>query len=237
MQSKGYLISLLSLVFLSCCLAFTVRPSTSWRQESCRTLTELSASRRELLFQSLACAAAAVLSGYLAAVTPSVASANDSDLFKPNPLTNPFLEQIRIWEQAEADELKYGGELAPGDAGNKGKVEAYPRLLVPILEIANELQTVNDLVRHRESWTQAQTILKQPKYEKINFKKIFNAYGDNIYYSDPDRANLYLGGGATPKVRWSQMPLRFLAKWQPFSRNCLSRANKDRAKLGIFTAQ
>ena len=123
------------MVFLSCCLAFTVRPSTSWRQESCRTLTELSASRRELLFQSLACAAAAVLSGYLAAVTPSVASANDSDLFKPNPLTNPFLEQIRIWEQAEADELKYGGELAPGDAGNKGKVEAYPRLLVPISKI------------------------------------------------------------------------------------------------------
>ena len=27
----------------------------------------------------------------------------------------------------------------------------------------------------------------------------FNAFADNIYYSDPDRANLYLGGGAIPK--------------------------------------
>ena len=26
----------------------------------------------------------------------------------------------------------------------------------------------------------------------------FNAFADNIYYSDPDRANLYLGGGAEP---------------------------------------
>ncbi len=33
----------------------------------------------------------------------------------------------------------------------------------------------------------------------MNFKKAFNAFADNIYYSDPDRANLYLGGGAIPK--------------------------------------
>jgi hypothetical protein len=34
-------------------------------------------------------------------------------------------------------------------------------------------------------------------------KKTFNAFSDNIYYSDPDRANLYLGGGATPKTEQS----------------------------------
>ena len=33
----------------------------------------------------------------------------------------------------------------------------------------------------------------------ISHQKIFNAFADNIYYSDPDRANVYLGGGATPK--------------------------------------
>ncbi len=27
----------------------------------------------------------------------------------------------------------------------------------------------------------------------------FHSTADNIYYSDPDRANLYLGGGAVPK--------------------------------------
>jgi hypothetical protein len=37
----------------------------------------------------------------------------------------------------------------------------------------------------------------------VTFKKTFNRYGDNIYYSDPDRANLYLGGGATPRTEQS----------------------------------
>ncbi len=54
-----------------------------------------------------------------------------------------------------------------------------------------------------ESWSKALTILQQPVYDKITFKKTFNKYGDNIYYSDPDRANLYLGGGATPKTEQS----------------------------------
>lgn len=130
------------------------------------------------------------------------AQAND-DLFRPNPLTNGMLERFRIWEQAEADNLKYDGELAPGDAGNKGKTDAYPKLLVPILEIAIELKSVDSLVRNSEKWSQVQEIVKQAKYNKVPFKKIFNAFADNIYYSDPDRANAYLGGGATPKTEQS----------------------------------
>ena len=96
--------------------------------------------------------------------------------------------------------------MEAGDAGNKGKVSAYPRLLMPILTIEKELEEVNALV-HAEnrwiSWPKALAILQDPKYQKIAFKKTFNAYGDNIYYSDPDRANLYLGGGATPKTEQS----------------------------------
>merc|ERR1712232_1117141 len=42
-------------------------------------------------------------------------------------------------------------------------------------------------------------ILDRSLFDRINFKKAFNAFADNIYYSDPDRANLYLGGGAVPK--------------------------------------
>lgn len=142
---------------------------------------------------------------------------SDDRLFKPNPLTNPILEQIRIWEQAEADNIKYGGELERGDAGNKGKVDAYPKLLLPILQISYELEQVSQLIRSSEKMgrssslttttesplVDAITILKQPKYEKIQFKRIFNAYADNIYYSDPDRANLYLAGGALPKTEQS----------------------------------
>lgn len=139
-----------------------------------------------------------------AALLPAASAMAEDKLFRPNPLTNGVLEQMRIWNQEEADTIQYGGELAPGDAGNKGKVEAYPRLLVPIVQIATDLTTVNTLVRvdandRTASWTKAQTILAQPQYQKLAFKKIFNAYGDNIYYSDPDRANAYLGGGASPK--------------------------------------
>jgi predicted small secreted protein len=93
--------------------------------------------------------------------------------------------------------------LEAGDAGNKGKVSAYPTLLLPILIIQNDLTAVQTLVHNKEnpkeSWKKALAILEQEKYQKTNFKKTFNAYGDNIYFNDPERANIYLGGGATPK--------------------------------------
>ena len=80
-------------------------------------------------------------------------------------------------------------------------------MLVPILTIGKELEQVRTLVRDESdktsSWKSALAILQNGKYEKIAFKKAFNAYGDNIYYNDPDRANLYLGGGATPKSEQS----------------------------------
>jgi hypothetical protein len=126
----------------------------------------------------------------------SVAPAADSALFRPNPLINPVLEQFRIWDQEYADNIKYGGELERGDAGNKGKVDAYPRLLVPILDMADDLDRVHQAVMDgRSTFPLAITILQQPKFTKTEFKKVFNAYADNIYYSDPDRANLYLAGG------------------------------------------
>jgi hypothetical protein len=92
-----------------------------------------------------------------------------------------------------------------GDAGNKGKVSAYPSLLVPILKIEQDLAEVKLLVNEGTptAWNKALKILQTERFEKINFKKTFNKYGDNIYYSDPDRANAYLGGGATPKAEQS----------------------------------
>jgi hypothetical protein len=122
------------------------------------------------------------------------------ELFRKNPLTNPLLEQIRIWEQNEADNIKYGGELERGEAGKSNPV--YSKMLVPILEISDDLESIDRLLAtdtSREALERVQSIIRQKRYEKIEFKKIFNAYGDNIYYSDPDRANMYLGGGATPK--------------------------------------
>lgn len=157
-------------------------------------------NRRRLLSKVVA----VPLFSLISFVDPKPADAASSDeIFRSNPLTNPVLEQIRIWEQAEADELRYGGELERGDAGNRGKTDAYPRLLVPVLNIADELQTIDRFVHNSEQWNDVQQILRQPQYQEIGFKKIFNAFGDNIYYSDPDRANVYLGGGATPSAEQS----------------------------------
>ena len=147
------------------------KPSTFRRPRS-------QVSRRDY-FQAIV----AVGIGGLAVLSPDPASAKD-ELFKANPLTGALLEQIRILEQAEADDLKYNGELERGDAGNKGKVEAYPRMLVPILGISNDLDQIDQLVTKEssgtEEWKQARQILAKPEFEKINFKKIFNKYGDNV---------------------------------------------------------
>lgn len=167
-------------------------------------------SRRSFLTVSTP---AAILSLASLALTPETASAEDA-LFKKNPLTNGFLEQVRILQQAEADDIKYNGELAPGDAANRGRVDEYPKLLVPILKMSEELKTVDTLVHSgsitsRDDWAKALKILQQSQYDKSAFKKIFNSFADNIYYGDPDRANLYLGGGTTPK---SEQSLAYLLR-------------------------
>jgi hypothetical protein len=151
--------------------------------------------------EAMAASAAAVSS-------PSPSFSDKSPFFRKADrpmLTSSLLERYRIWDQEVADNLKYGGELERGDAANKGRVDAYPELLVPILRMQDDLAHIQLLVSSAaavvgpDEWRQVQRIVTQPPYETKQFKTIFNAYGDNIYYSDPDRANLYLAGGATPK--------------------------------------
>ncbi|KAL7472128.1 hypothetical protein ACHAXS_012464 [Conticribra weissflogii] len=137
---------------------------------------------------------------------PSTADAT-SELFRPNPLTNPILEKVRIWDQDEADNIQYGGELASGSS-KPTEFDQYVQLLQPILSVENDISTIDQLLQSNNPKTRedylvifqkASQILSKPIFNKLNFKKAFNAFADNIYYSDPDRANLYLGGGAIPK--------------------------------------
>jgi hypothetical protein len=134
------------------------------------------------------------------------------DLFKANPLTNSALEKIRIWNQDEADNIVYGGELASGSDNKITALDQYVQLLLPILTVERELSAVDRLLNAGKPATKEeyaalferlQTILAQSLFDRVNFKKAFNAFADNIYYSDPDRANLYLGGGAIPKTTQS----------------------------------
>ena len=214
---KFHLVQLLILIGVEVSPTFSFQPySSSLSVVQRKTETSLNSSpsqdeesttmNRRSFFTSTTAAMLTVTMPATVLLSSTPANAKD-ELFRPNPLTNSVLEQIRIWEQAEADNIKYGGELEMGDAGNKGKVDAYPSLLVPILKIDQELVDVKQLVHSndntKDSWSKALKILQQPTYEKIAFKKTFNKYGDNIYYSDPDRANAYLLGGATPKTEQS----------------------------------
>lgn len=142
---------------------------------------------------------------------PVNALSSNNRLFQSNTLlTNPILEQLRIWEQEEADNIKYNGELERGDAGNKGQINAYPSLLIPILTISQDISHLYQILvginptattkpnDRKDSYERAMQILSNHTvYDTIPFKRTFNAYADNVYYSDPDRANLYLGGGGT----------------------------------------
>lgn len=120
---------------------------------------------------------------------------------------------MRILNQDEADNIKYGGELESGSAKAPAEFDQYVTLLLPILAVEQDLSTVDQLLNNNGSSSNKPTtkedytilfekineVLSKSQFDKINFKKAFNAFADNIYYSDPDRANLYLGGGAIPK--------------------------------------
>lgn len=190
--------------YSSLSLQANAQRDSDFSKDDSSTTDDFSVNRRSALIHAVT----AGVSGTLSVMNPSSATARD-ELFQKNPLTNPLLEQVRIWEQAEADELKYGGELERGDAA-KLQSNSYPKLLVPILVIAHDLQTMQSLAQQTVAEGKSkdevmpllkdlQALLQQGRYEKVAFKKVFNSFGDNIYYSDPDRANLYLGGGATPK--------------------------------------
>ncbi|KAL7494936.1 hypothetical protein ACHAWT_003526 [Skeletonema menzelii] len=199
----------------SATLAFTQPISTQQKSRAVTYLSErrntqdqdapasLNLERRRVLFQC----ATSLIATTATVVAPSSAQAA-SDLFKPNPLTNSALEQLRIWNQDEADNIKYGGELESGSA-KPGAFEQYVDLLQPILGVKSDLESINQLISGNDQLTtkeeyiamfdKVNEILSHEIFVKIQFKKAFNAFADNIYYSDPDRANLYLGGGAVPQ--------------------------------------
>lgn len=110
--------------------------------------------------------------------------------FKGNPefLKNPVLEAIRKIDQVDPDT----------EFQNVNKVI----LLVPIIDIEKDIQSVSQLITADASnLLKANSLLTNKKFDTAPFKKTFNRYSDNIYYSDPERANIYLGGGAVPNTQ------------------------------------
>ena len=110
-------------------------------------------------------------------------------------LTNPVLETMRKMDQVDNDENENSNQKA--------------LLLYPIIEISKEIEqiksklsSIND--NEKVIVNEIQSTLASSKYNSKEFKKIVNRYSDNIFYQDPRRANLYLGGGAIPDSSMTQ---------------------------------
>lgn len=74
------------------------------------------------------------------------------------------------------------------------------QLLVPIVEMSDELRQVQALVKDKNEWPRALKILQNAKYDKLNFKKTFNAFGDNVGNVGGGGIG---GGGSAPKTEQS----------------------------------
>ena len=72
-------------------------------------------------------------------------------------------------------------------------------LLIPLVQVQATLRSFKPLLADASRWPMLQDVLSSGPFETREFKRIFNAYGDNIYYdSGSPEANAYLLGGATP---------------------------------------
>ena len=110
-------------------------------------------------------------------------------------LTNPVLEAIRKIDQLDPDtEEQFANKVIS---------------LIPIMEINKDVEEVTQLIRtHQTSdLSKAFDILSNNKFDTIRFKKTFNRYSDNIFYTDSRQANLYLNGGAIPSSQQTQQYL------------------------------
>lgn len=74
------------------------------------------------------------------------------------------------------------------------------QLLAPIAEMSDELRRVQTLVKDKNEWPAALAIMQNPKYDKPNFKKTFNAFGDNVGNVPREGGG---SGGSAPKTAQS----------------------------------
>ena len=128
---------------------------------------------------------------------PAIATDENGFVLGRSPLQAKWLEQVRILLQDSSDALMYGGELAPGAAPPGTLLQ-----LVPILQMQITLQKCQHLLADPSNWASLVTVLTTGPFETVEFKRTFNAFSDNIYYSSgSEEANAYMLGGATPSSR------------------------------------
>jgi len=146
--------------------------------------------------------------GVLGVPKANAASGDPWTMSKPSPV----MEKFRKLEQTEKDLLMYDSELAdPNDKTTNQSVER----LIPLLRLLDLLKGIAEEAEKATNEKDTGRILeeigkvaeklpakaKRKEADLVNVpgvKLVFNTYSDNIFYSDPDRSNMYLKGGATP---------------------------------------
>lgn len=86
-----------------------------------------------------------------------------------------------------------GSELAP--IAKDGKPS--PIVLVPLIQAQQQLERIAEFIEagDLDSWREANLALaRKPFFPTKELKRLFNAYTDNIYFSDSSRRNMYLDG-------------------------------------------
>ena len=156
-----------------------------------KTLQELSGRRRFLDVLVVATATAG----------PGVALADPIGELGSKLLTSKTLEKARIAGQRNRDNIEFDADSIacfelPCPSGSA--LTQPVMLLVPIAVIEATLVGMQAAISTPESWESLRSTLTSGPFETKAFKKIFNDFADNIYYSasESDRANAYLGGGA-----------------------------------------
>jgi len=155
-----------------------------------------------MALRSLSGAFGGLLAGAGTGAGVSVPAAVAADPFQTpsktlTDLTSKPLEFLRILEQEEADNIRYDGELAGATPPTQPVL-----LLIPIARIEAQLRECRAAATDIDGWEALRARLKAPPFSKKEFKRTFNAFADNIYYTpESERANAYLGGGASPSTQ------------------------------------
>lgn len=154
---------------------------------SASVVASMQVSRRAIVWSSVAMPASAALDSF-----PRV----DEGKNEQNVLTSKVLEKIRVQRQLEADE-RYDELADPNQQSSSAS------RLAKVLAMAATFDSFRQDIEQGDAakWSKVSAALAADPFEKAAFKRAFNAYSDNIFYSDPDRANLYLLGGTPPSTK------------------------------------
>jgi hypothetical protein len=192
--------------------------ATTTSTGSCMT-PNVAVSRRTVWTTTISLLGAVVITNtvLLPAGTANAAMITNPFASSKNPLHNidPFVEQVQRLEQAQVEQVR---NLQEENAKFQTIVSEYPKRLVPILSIAQDvtdlyqfLVVVRPPQQQKTTSTTASTMQQQrvttttyqramnilsnsSRYDTAAFKRVFNAYTDLVYYSDPEHAKIYWGG-------------------------------------------